>query len=736
MTSNLEKIVGGFPAISSPESNELLRIGSALFILSRISTFYKVKVKDGKTTDTFCNVFFLFFGGSGEGKGKVLKSFEQLESFQEFLSVEREEIQGFEKRALKMYAKEYFTKYATEVVFDDPVDIMENKEGDKDKKNEQKKAITYARAKVKGIQPIMSDSTRPNLESTAIAVCGHDKISVSIKNDEFLIWMKRKAKESFELFEFMAESYDNGDAITKGTNAANRSVDESMIRGFPLNAIFFSSEYLMGDVGINGLLKDFFVTAGARRFLTASGEELSTPLYSEDDIEFLFDEKKEETNKIMERFIRGCKDFTSEGVLVGVDLRIQIAADKKRINEDLKKDTRLSHLSRIEIKGSIWRTLKIAGLLAILNHPTNNEITMADYEEAKRINQKFIRSFKGIVERNWAEDEDSFVDFIEKHPRCSKGDLYQLKLFSKNKLDRRRRYDELIDVCGETIQTQGSVLLIEKGPDGKTFLHSIVAKPTDLKSVDEVKLKLSLSQDMAKDYKVKDVTIDQLCKVLENQKGINYSAGEFKDGHRKQSNWLGGNNCLILDIDNEEGELTMEATHTIFQDFKYVIQPTKSHGIDKSGHGIKERFRIIFPTAVMPKMEVKRFRAIYDKFHESFGITEFGDIKASGDTARFYYPSPHKAVINEGIKMVNWELYDEPEVVEKITQKPKVFKEGATKPNVDESLSQYDYLAVGEKLPIKCPYHDDKNKSAFATRKDEKAVYVTCSACDKTMFSN
>lgn len=734
--SNLQKIADGFPAISSPESNELLRIGSTLFILARISTFYKVKIKDGKTTDTFSNIFFLFFGGSGEGKGKVLKSFEQLEAYRDFLAIERAEIKDFEDRALRFYANEYMTKYATETVFDDIEQAFDNtQEGKKDKKGEQKKAITYARAKVKGIQPIMSDSTRPNLESTAIAVCSHDKISVSIKNDEFLIWMKRKQKESFELFEFMAESYDNGEAITKGTNTANRSVDESMVRNFPLNAIFFSSEYLMSDGGINGLLKDFFITAGARRFLTASGEELETPVYSEEEVEDLFDTTKSETNSLLMSFSLSCARFASEGVRVGVELRTRIAEDKKVINEKLKADKRLSHLSRIEVKGSPWRALKIAGLLALLNHPGNNEITLADYEEAKALNYRFMRSFKGIVERNWVDDEDSFIDFIEKHPNCTKGDLYKLPLFSKNKIDRRRRYDELIDVCSETIQTYGSVLVIEKGEDGKSSIHRIEAKPVDIPMPEGPLLNISTSTDMAQGYILQKVDLEGMCSVMENKDKENYSAGEFGGGHRKQANWLGGNNCLILDIDNENGELTLDQAKEIFKDYTYIIQPTKSHQIEKSKHGIKDRFRIVFPTSEMPVLEVPRFRAIYDAFHCAFNIQEFGDVKASGDTARFYYPSPHKAEIHLGNKMVNWRVYDKPVVSAPV----KTYAGGnfsGQADNVDPTLSRYEFLKLGEKKPIKCPYHDDSHHSAFATRKDDNAVFVSCSACGALKFSH
>lgn len=729
----IETLVNGFPAVCVPNSNYLLRVGVTLFTLSRISGFYNIKIKDGRTVDTFPNIYFLFFGGSGEGKGKVLKSLEGLPAFNEFLTVEKQELEAFEKAEIKRLSEEYMKKFSVGEVFDDIGDQYEEA-GGKEDKAEKKKAVTYARGKHKNIQPYMSDSTRPNLESTALAVCRHNRIGVSLKNDEFLIWMKRKKSDSFELFEFMAEVYDNGDVVMKGTNAANRGVNESQARGFPLNVIFFSSEYLMRDSGVNGLLKDFFVTAGARRFLTASGEELDEPMYTEEEIESMYEEAKSEANQLMRNFAFGCKTHADTGLFLTDEARDLFNQCKQKSDNLVKNNARMSDLSKIEIKGGAWRALKISGLLAILNHPESNEITYNDYKEAWELNKMFINSFKGIVDRNWVDEIDRFIDFIKKNQGCKKGDLYKLDFFSSNKNYFNQKYNEFVEVAQDILDKEDKKLVIDDGIDGKSKVHSIVDKPKDFIYSDEFKYLLSISKDMAKGYRSKKLTTEQVVQIMENDKGFNYSAGEFADSHRMQKNWQGGNNCLVLDIDNDEDELTIADFKAIFEGYRYLIQPTKSHLKDKGEKGVKERFRVVFPTSEMPKMPVDRFRRIYDNFHKAFGIEKFGDVKASGDTARFFYASPHKAEVVEGSKMINWRKYDFEVTEESKTIEKQYFGAG----NIDEGLKQYEGLAVGEKIRIHCPFgtHEDKNKSAFVSRKDQNAVYATCSSCGVTKFSN
>jgi len=723
------EIVNGYPAVVEPQSNKLLRIGATLFTLARISTFYKVKIRDNRTIDTFSNIYFLFFGGSGEGKGKVMQSFDHLDCFKDFLVTERDEIKQFEKQSLKKYADEYFEKFAIDKVFESAEAQVGFEAGSKDDKNEKRKAITYARSRVKNVQPIMTESTRPNLETTAIAIDECDKISVSIKHEEFLVWIKRKKSESFEMFEFMAEVYDTGKAVTKGTNIANKSVDEASISNFPLNAVFLSSEYLMSDAAVNGVLKDFFITAGARRFLTGVGGELEEPLYTQDQLDEIFDGVKNETDVYLSRFIASCERFSAKGIIIKPALRRFIAQDKEQIKQAVK-ESRVSELSKIEIRGSIWKSVKIAGLLAFLNHPDSNIMTQEDYEEARAICRLFIKSFQKIVEKNWMDKSEVFKQYIRENPGCSKGDIYKLNIFSKEYHSRTNQYKNYIDICTEELLTEDEELIIKQ--EKKSVFHYIKQVPQDIVEQDQEFLyQFSVSKDLAKGYTAKQFTLQQMLKCMNNDKKINYSPGSYSDEYRTQKNWQGEANCLVLDIDNEQEELTIEEAKKIFKDYSFIIQPTKSHQKDKGSHGIKDRYRMVFPTLTIPKMVTKRYKNIYENFHKDFGITKYGDIKASGDTARFYYPSPHKAEFCKGIHRVNWEMYDieeeEPKLVPTVRSTNRKTAKN-TDPGLASFFSQHQDVKGDERRRVKCPMHADKTSSAFVARHKESGnLYLSCS---------
>lgn len=732
MSIIFKKIINGYPAIIAPYSSELLRTGILLFFLAKISTFYKIKMKDDRGINNFCNVYFLHFGGSGEGKGRNIRAFEKLDCIKKFEKEEKEEIKQFEKINIAKYIQEYEKKYSIE---ENDIDDFIEEPTKAEKRSEKKKAITYARNKIKNVQPLMCDSTRPNMEQLGIAVGHHNKISVSIQNEEFLMWIKRKQKESYELFEILAELYDEGKAITKGTVMANRGIDESKIKNFPVNTLFLSSKFLIKEKSINELLQDFLIVAGARRFFISSEKELVDPIYSKEECKSKYEGVKTETDIYLSRYINACRNYANEGIKISEEVQKEFVEDDEKIREVLRKKTRTSELLKISIGKSYWKTLKISGLIALLEHPNENVIKINDYRFAKSINSAFLNSFKKIVDENWENEVEQVIKYIKKNQGCSKGELISnVDFFAKKRELQNYQYRNIIDQVESIVLYQGFSFLVKKGLDGKSLEHYIKEVPKDLKEDDNFLYQFSFSADMAKGYKAQQLTLEQMLKCLQNKKKINYSPGSYKNEHRTQENWEGGANCLVLDIDNEKEELTIEQAKKIFENYTYIIQPTKSHKIEKSSHGIKERFRLIFPTKEIPKMATKKYRNIYDNFHKAFGISEHGDIKASGDIARFYYPSPHKAEYHKGERRINWEIYDiEEKEIKKTSPKTcsKSYSNTGIPVNVRPELatffSKYQFLKKGEKARVKCPLHDDKKSSAFVARHENGTLYLNCS---------
>jgi len=465
---NLEKIVIGFAGVNAPSSPELLRIGAVISALSRIVNHYRIKIKDGKTIDTYCNFYFLFMGASGVGKDMSKNLFRRLDSYRRFLEEEKKECEECEKKAVKNLCEEFYKFYSIKG------DQVGFESVDKD---EKRKAMTYARGKIRHIQPIMSESTRPNLEAVGLAVMKHNKIGLTITNSEFLMWMKHKKSEAFEMFSFLADAFDNGHVAVKGTVANNRGSRESEIEDLPMNAVLMSSEFLLNDKIISDNLKDFFMTAGARRFSTASEKELDEPLYTKKEIDERFHSLKNEADIILNEFISNCR---GKGVIeISGEVLDFMDVQKIKIDKFIGDRKDITEIMKIELKGSLWRTLKMAGILSILN--VNDKITITDFKEAYKINKMFINSFKNIVANYWTDKDIIFYQYIKKNKGCKKGDLYNLSIFSRDKRNRKTQYDDALEVCKEVCLSKGEELIIEKGSDGKSFLHTIVKSEEGLK---------------------------------------------------------------------------------------------------------------------------------------------------------------------------------------------------------------------------------------------------------------
>ena len=120
------------------------------------------------------------------------------------------------------------------------------------------------------------------------------------------------------------------------------------------------------------------------------------------------------------------------------------------------------------------------------------------------------------------------------------------------------------------------------------------------------------------------------------------------------------------------------------------------------------------------------------------------------DTARFFFSVPDcECYFNKDGKILNWELYNKKEEdyknarsvhnehTEQKWQKKNVIgniqiiqKGGEVK-----NFSDFNYLQGDKRQIVHCPFHDDKNPSAFIKRSEKSGnIYLNCSACAKTWW--
>lgn len=125
--------------------------------------------------------------------------------------------------------------------------------------------------------------------------------------------------------------------------------------------------------------------------------------------------------------------------------------------------------------------------------------------------------------------------------------------------------------------------------------------------------------------------------------GFAYSAGKFKDNHRKNENWIGCEDVLILDVDDG---CTIEQASILFIQYEHYIITTRSHQKDKNGL-VCDRFRIfIHLENTLNNIKIRHtfIKNIMDMYF-------FVD-KSCKDCGRFFFSSPSDAIViyNKGIK--------------------------------------------------------------------------------------
>lgn len=118
--------------------------------------------------------------------------------------------------------------------------------------------------------------------------------------------------------------------------------------------------------------------------------------------------------------------------------------------------------------------------------------------------------------------------------------------------------------------------------------------------------------------------------------GYAYSAGKFKDNHRKNDNWEGCEDVLILDIDDG---CTIKQAMSIFSKYQHYIITSRSHKKEKNGF-VCDRFRIFIrlETTINDSVIRDTFMA------QIMSIYNFVD-RSCSDRGRFFFSSPENAEV-------------------------------------------------------------------------------------------
>lgn len=225
-----------------------------------------------------------------------------------------------------------------------------------------------------------------------------------------------------------------------------------------------------------------------------------------------------------------------------------------------------------------------------------------------------------------------------------------------------------------------------------------------------------------------EYTLDEIAEAINLGCTISF---QFRDGIRSTQNFI-GTDFLAVDIDS--GLTLQEAKkHSIVQKYCSILYVTPSHTVEE------HRFRLIF---TLPRTITKAS----DLRMASMSLAKrlSGDMAAT-DAARIFhgcrnsYPTTYKRGITEDFLI---ELIEDGRIR---PESESIGYSGSTSARSDyqpepgrlvrkSNGEEVPLNSIEERATIYCPFHDDKNPSAFVAKSLNGSQFIYCASCKTSWY--
>lgn len=243
-------------------------------------------------------------------------------------------------------------------------------------------------------------------------------------------------------------------------------------------------------------------------------------------------------------------------------------------------------IKKAEISHRYFKALKLAGAYAFIDDSI--ELTEEHLYNAIKLVEESGAAFNQLLTR-----DRPYVKLAKYIATCrrdvTQADLVEDLPFYRGSASQKAELLNLAIAYGH----QNNIIIKKAFSDGVEFLRGESLQETDLN-----KMILSWSTDIAHDYKNELAPFEKLDK-LTNTNGLHWVAHHVNGGHRSEDSCIPGFNLVVIDVD---GEVTLKEAQTLLAGYKYHIYTTKRHTADEN------RFRIIFPTNYVLKLDAKEYK--------------------------------------------------------------------------------------------------------------------------------
>jgi hypothetical protein len=421
---------------------------------------------------------------------------------------------------------------------------------------------------------------------------------------------------------------------------------------------------------------------------------------------------------------------------------------------------------RADLEGRPWKAVKLAALICAQESDAGGEygryftVTKDHFEMAKYMVDYYGEHFKRFYLKESESLAQKIIDYIIEKDGASRTDLLKSPVLKGTANSRSYVLDSLLIKGGleDTLARMNKLLITEKfGVKQNGTLYKIIdiEEHKDISNQQNLLVRYSQGDSNAvteKHFSDGARPFSMLHEIVELP--YVYSPARFNNEERLGENWKGGDDLIVLDFDNKiakNQQITIEMAKERFKEFTFLLMPTRSHGIDKKGYGIRDRFRMLFPTNPMDGLTKEKYIEVMIRLLKFFNLNTstkpkeetWVDVGAAVDVAKMYFGHKSEPFYNYG-KMMNWKVFLNETKNRNAEKLPRNSIDPHTtfivkgKPTSLHEVISMARFANGKSTPCNCifPGHEDKNPSCFFLINQNGNLQVKCTGCGGLGFWN
>ena len=303
--------------------------------------------------------------------------------------------------------------------------------------------------------------------------------------------------------------------------------------------------------------------------------------------------------------------------LLLIKYRLKCDADALLLNEH-------EEIKKAEISHRYFKVLKLAGAYAFIeNAPT---VTDEHIYQAIKLAEESGVAFSQILtrDRNYVK----LAKYIANTKRdVTQADLVEDLPFYRGGVAQKNEMMGLAIAYGY----KNNIIIKKSISDGIEFFTGETLQVTDVS-----KCIVSYSNQLAEGYVNKQGPWEDLYKLVQAP-GIHWVSHHLVNGYRNEESCINGFNLVVIDVD---GGIDMSTAQLLLKDYKYLMYTTKRHTDQEN------RFRIIFPTNFVLKMDAKDYREFMSAVYQWL---PFDVDKETGQRSRKWLSNQGTYSYNEGV---------------------------------------------------------------------------------------